>query len=94
MVLNETNNKWTTIETRSGVKQGGPFSPVAFDEYIDEMIKIIIRSDKVIKIEGIVTGIVIYADDTTLACNTYEDLQQVIPIFLNYCEKFDILVNI
>ena len=74
-VMDETNNKWTTIETKSGVKQGGPFSPVAFDEYIDEMIKIIISSDKVIKINGLVTGIVIYADDTSLACNNYEDLR-------------------
>ncbi len=38
-------------------------------------------------------GIIVYADDTTLACKGWYELQQLIPIFMDYCKKYDIKAN-
>jgi hypothetical protein len=94
IIVEDTNSKIKSkIKTKSGVKQGGPYSPVAFDDYIDDMIIIIIGSNIVITVHGIVTGIIIYADDTTILCAKWEHLKKIIENFEEYCTKFDIQAN-
>lgn len=91
--IHDSNGKTVEMETKSGVKQGGPFSPSAYDDYVDDCIIEIIDSAAVITHEGIITGIIIYADDTTIACETPELLKKVFEILINYCKKFDITTN-
>jgi len=92
-IMDKNKNIIGEIKTKSGVKQGGPFSPTGFDAYIDELIKIVVQSNLVIDLNGVIVGIIVYADDTTLACKGWYELQQLIPIFMDYCKKYDIKAN-
>ena len=82
---------------QTGLRKGClalPFLLVALVQvFIEDVHRLHGRRAKQFRVMGADFDEVIYADDTTLACNSYEDLQQVIPIFLKYCENFDILVN-
>lgn len=72
----KSNDKSDTIETKTGVKQGGPFSPSGYDEYVDDVIKIIKEEGQVIVLmnngKSAITGIIVYADDTTILCENEE----------------------
>ena len=53
------------------MKQGGPFSPTGFNKHVDKMIFNVASSGETMKIRGVVGGIIVYADDTTII--TYGD---------------------
>ena len=64
--------------TRLGVKQGGPMSPKLFNIYVDGLIERIIKTNLICSIDSIQTGVILYAEDTTIICDKPEKLQQVL----------------
>lgn len=81
------------ITTTLGCKQGGPMSPKLFSIYIDAMIWEIANNMNICSIGPTKTGIILYADDTTVLCPTIEDLQTVINYLEKYCSENEITIN-
>ena len=77
----------------NGIQTRGPFSPTAYNKYIDGGIVAIILDGKIVRIIDIVTGIIVYADDTTILCETENDLKEAIKVFEAYCKKIGIQIN-
>jgi hypothetical protein len=82
-----------TIETTIGTKQGGPFSPDAFDYYIDNLLVLLEESNHIYKVKDIPMGLIVYADDTTIACATKKDVKKALSLVESYCDAHDILIN-
>lgn len=81
------------LKVKQGTKQGSPSSPLLFAKYIDGMIKLVVWSLLVVAISGVLTGIIVYADDTTIICSSIEDLRAVITLVETYCEIFGVRIN-
>ena len=42
---------------------------------------------------GVRKGVMVYADDTTVVCETLNNLNKCIAIIENYCDLYDIKIN-
>ena len=82
------------IKTDTGVKQGGPMSPKLFALYIDELIKQLAQSGLLCNTGETTTGIVCYADDVVLACNSRENAQKALTIVETFCKSNQIKINV
>ncbi|RNA44026.1 hypothetical protein BpHYR1_046229 [Brachionus plicatilis] len=51
------------FKTTVGVKQGGPLSPKLFSIYVEELIEERMKTNLISEIDGIKTGVLMYADD-------------------------------
>jgi hypothetical protein len=87
------NQRSQAIKTTIGVKQGGKMSPKLYSIYANGMIDEAEKSGKLCEAYGIYIGIICYADDTTVCCNTREDLQAVLQIIEKYCNDMEITIN-
>jgi hypothetical protein len=81
------------ILARTGVKQGGPASPKLFAVYINELITELIATNKLANVEHTTAGVICYADDLTILCNTREDMQACLDLVNKYCVASDIIIN-
>ncbi len=81
------------IKTTVGVKQGGKMSPKLYSIYINSMITEIINSGHTCTFYDIEIGIICYADDITICCDTNDKLQLAIKIIERYCEQHEITIN-
>ena len=81
------------IKPRMGVKQGGPCSTDIFLKYIDLLLDILENSGLLFNIEGCITGLTSYADDTKVTTNKLENVQKIMGIIEEYCLKYNIMVN-
>ena len=93
-VYSEKDGYSENFKTSVGVKQGGKFSPTAFNVNIDSLIQILIESGIVFKINEVVTGILVYADDTTLILETVADAQIALSLVEKFCQLEDITINV
>ena len=79
----------------NGVKQGGVLSPVLFGIYLDQLITQLRHLGMGCYMNGLVTGVCIYADDITLLAPSRASTSIV--LMLEKCERFaltrDILFN-
>jgi hypothetical protein len=82
-----------SFEPKYGVKQGGQLSPGLYNEYIDELIDIIVKSKLTVEINGTTTGIIVYADDTTIVVTSIANGQAVLNLVSKYCNKNEIQIN-
>ena len=74
-------------------KQGANISPWLFNKYINKLIEVLERSDKLYKIKNVSKGIMVYADDTNVIAHTFEDLNKCLSIIETYCALYDIIIN-
>jgi hypothetical protein len=91
-VLNngETSRVFTTTK---GVKQGGPMSPFLFASFIDDMLKSIATDPSICKIGNITTGVIAYADDIFILCDSIEGLTRVTENLVSICDNLDLVIN-
>jgi hypothetical protein len=91
-ILNN-NERTSNIQVSDGVKQGGNSSPILFSIYIDEMIKEICRSNLTYTIGNIITGVLCYADDTAITCDSEEKMNRALEVIVKYCKLHRIKIN-
>ena len=88
------DNEYSIIfKTTVGVKQGGPLSPWLFSVYVEDLITEIERTPYGTLINGIKTGVIMYADDLLVMSDSVEKLQLLLNIIENYCKNFEIKIN-
>ena len=62
----DNNNVWNNFPICNGDKQGGVLSPVLFSIYLDQLIAQLRHLRMGCYMNGLFTGVFIYADDITL----------------------------
>lgn len=89
------NGEYTSsrMSTRLGVKQGGPMSPRLFSIYINDMIKQIRSEAEICQMYGQKTGVILYADDTSIICPSEKSLQDTLVKIESYCSTHEIAIN-
>jgi hypothetical protein len=70
--------------TTSGVKQGGPLSPKLYSVFCEPLIREIIEQNVAMTVDGICYGLIVYADDIMLICESVANLQRAADI----CARF------
>ena len=83
----------STFTTSTGVKQGGALSPKLYSIYAEELIRKLVMSDCLSKIDNTKTGVIMFADDTIILTDNKEDLEKAIKIVEDYCKEYDIEIN-
>ena len=81
------------FKTTIGVKQSGPLSPKLFSIYVEDMIEEIINSKLIASINGVVTGLIMYADDLLLVTESIDNMRSVLKICEQYGVKLEIKFN-
>ena len=82
-----------TFPTTRGVKQGGIVSPRLFSEYVADMLDELALIEGVCHINKEVTGVIGYADDLLILCESMESLNRCIKIIIRYCNDNGIKIN-
>jgi hypothetical protein len=94
IIIKNGNNRSDPIKTTIGCKQGGPMSPKLFSIYIDSLVKKVIDNKLTCKLFGIDTGILLYADDTVVICDSLNKLQSTVTLIQQFCWEHEISINI
>ena len=81
--------RWNNIVTdyftmSNGVKQGGVLSPILFNLYLDQLISRLRHIGMGCHMNGLSTGVCIYADDITLLAPSRASLA----LMLEQCKSF------
>lgn len=79
------------FSTTIGLKQGCILSPILFILFVEDLIKILPGG---IKIYDIIIKILLYADDMVILAESPESLQLMINRTADYCEKWNLSVNL
>lgn len=77
-----------------GVKQGCILSPTLFSLYLNDMVNIFDSTCDPIQIENMKLSALMYADDIVLLSESAEGLQSCLNKLSNYCEIWNLSVNI
>ncbi|RMZ95799.1 RNA-directed DNA polymerase from mobile element jockey-like, partial [Brachionus plicatilis] len=64
------------FKTSIGVKQGGPLSPKLFSIYVEDLINEIMSTELITDIDGIKTGILMYADDLLIMTDSVKKMEK------------------
>ncbi len=91
--VNINGNLTEWFYTNNGCRQGDVTSPTAFSILINDLLKEIKASEFGIKINDILLNILAYADDIVLLAETPEQLQKLINIVQNWCDKYRLIIN-
>lgn len=84
----------TIFNTSIGVKQGGPLSPKLFSIYINELVNRILEERELIaNINGIKTGLILYADDVIFLTENIEKMRRALEICEVFGEEHEIKWN-
>lgn len=81
------------FRTTIGVKQGGPLSPKLFSIYVEDLIYELLECNDICQINGIKCGVIMYADDLTILCESPKGLNICLDICDKYGKKCDIKYN-
>ena len=92
-IVIKADEKKEKMQITLGVKQGGPLSPRLFSTYVNDMITEIKSSNLTCSMHGEQVGVILYADDTVVACPSEENLNAVLNIIHDYCERHEIQIN-
>jgi hypothetical protein len=93
-VVSENGEFTLPFGTSVGVKQGGKLSPFLYNLLVDTLLNNIEASGLTYKVNGKSKGILVYADDTNVICDSFLKMRLVIQIIENFCSDFDITINV
>jgi virulence-associated protein VapD len=93
IIVKNSSEISSRIPVDTGVKQGGPISPRLFAVYIDQLISSLLSSSLLCKVGAKTTGIICYADDIAIACNTKTEAQKALKLVETYCLENQIKIN-
>jgi hypothetical protein len=93
VICTSDNQMSEAIDSQVGVKQGGPMSPILFSIYVNQMLELVVESGWTCTLNGIRTGIVAYADDTTTSSETAENTQKTLNLITEYCHEHGVAIN-
>jgi len=89
--INKSYSK--VFKTKYGVKQGGPMSPRLFAVYVEPLTDMLKSVTIGVKFGNLTINHVLYADDTSLLCNTVSELNTLLKIVHEFGKKFEIKFN-
>ena len=89
--LNECYSDY--IEINSGIKQGGLMSPILYNVYVDELMKILMKSELGYTLGGRSYCALFYADDITLLRGSISKMQKMLNICNEYGKKYGFNFN-
>ena len=88
------NNQTEFFETKIGLKQGSVLSPILFDLFISTLPKEMKELNLGISIDNCWVGMELFADDIAILANSEEELQQMLKVVENWCNKWKMIINI
>jgi hypothetical protein len=91
--VRNNNMESKTFKTSIGVKQGGPMSPFLFAFFIDNMLQQLASLPGICNINGQVTGVVAYADDILLLCESEGYLKNAMAELERLCDDLNLVIN-
>jgi hypothetical protein len=91
----DNNGSYTDpFGTSVGVKQGGKLSPFLNNILVNNLLNIIENSNLTYKIKNKNKGLLVYADDTNVICESLAEMRLVIRLIENFCSDYDITINV
>ena len=81
------------FKTTIGVKQGGHLSPWLFSIYVEDLLNEIESSSIGTEVYGVKTGVIMFADDLLVICDSKSKMQCILKIIEKYCNKKEIKIN-
>jgi len=94
MVRDNHAEKNEKFKSTVGVKQGGPASPRLFNGLINILILIVVNSSMTYSMKRMPHGILVYADDTTIICDSLHKLNLTIKLVERFCSEYDVTINV
>lgn len=90
--------KWNNLLSNkdcitNGVKQGGVLSPMLYSVYVDNLTKLLRKSNIGCRYGNEYVGMLSYADDISLLCPTLSGIQRMLEICEEYARLFKITFN-
>ena len=76
-----------------GLKQGCILSPVLFNAFMDDLVKMIRKQKKGVTYGDVNILILLYADDIVLLSNCEEGLQSMLVMLGEWCSKWGLTIN-
>jgi hypothetical protein len=93
-VMKDDGSFTSAFTTSVGVKQGGKLSPFLYNLLVNSLLDIIENSNLTYRINNFSKGLLVYADDTNVICESLVNLKKVIVLIENFCSDFDITINV
>ncbi len=90
--VNRHITNWFSIDF--GVKQGDTLSPIFFGLFINDFVNALQANTKGIDLETFGIHCLLYADDLVLIAESEEDLQKMLDVVHDCCEKWCMRVNV
>jgi hypothetical protein len=91
--ISNENTTSLLFKTTIGVKQGGPLSPRLFSLYVEALIEELENSELGTNVNGMCTGVIMYADDLVVMSDDKQKLQEMLNIVERYSKKWEIKIN-
>ena len=90
--------KWSNVVSRAfgvtnGVKQGGNFSPILFNIYMDTLLERLQNHGVGCHLGDAYVGALAYADDLTLLCPSLQGLQSMLKVCEEYGDEYAVTFN-
>ena len=89
--INGHLSKW--FDVSNGLKQGCLLSPILFSIYINDLVEKIKSTCSGIPIKDENVCVLMYADDLVILARNERDLQSMLDVIYEWCEKWKIIIN-
>ena len=86
--------KTKSVRMRQGVRQGCPLSPILFNFFVNELAKMLEKTEVGVKYCDQIISSLLYADDVVLMADSKEDLQVLIDTVDKFCRRWHMDINL
>jgi hypothetical protein len=92
-IVSLNNQRSNVFKIEDGVKQGGPLSPRLFSRYIQPLAARILGKGLICQKEESEVGLIFYADDIIIMCESLSKLELALMIVEDFCKEQKITIN-